>query len=455
MAVSSVGAGAGVLTQDILDKLREADDAQYVTPLKLELADQDDRKNALKTIDASMTNLIDSINALKDVSLFSERSTSVTGTSVEVTAAIKSDEQSFTLDVVNLATKQIEQSGSFGSNTDTIATAAGSMNLNIDGLDFTIDYTDTTTLDDLKNSINNIAGDKVEATVVQIAAGQYSLFVSSVDTGTTQNITMTDNDLATPTLDAKLTTGMSAIQTGIDANFKFNGQDVTRTSNNVTDLIVGLDITLKEVGVTEVVIKQDNENILEKIDSFVAKFNETIVELNSMTKASLDNEERGIFSSDSTVRGMESSIVNMITNTTSGSIFDFGFSLGKDGKLSVDKTILGEALDNNNSNVKAFFAGGTYTNADSSTVELEGAFIEFSTKVEVYTKYDAILDQMKNYITESTSTLEDRKADMIERLDSKYDTMQKRFIAYDIMMSRLNSASSMFNQMIEAQNTYN
>ncbi|PHQ65212.1 MAG: hypothetical protein COB99_05320, partial [Sulfurimonas sp.] len=67
MAVSSVGAGAGVLTQDILDKLREADDAQYVTPLKLELADQDDRKNALKTIDASMTNLIDSINALKDV----------------------------------------------------------------------------------------------------------------------------------------------------------------------------------------------------------------------------------------------------------------------------------------------------------------------------------------------------------------------------------------------------
>ncbi|NOR58944.1 MAG: flagellar filament capping protein FliD, partial [Sulfurimonas sp.] len=432
----------------ILDQLREADDAQYVTPLDLSLADKDDQKNALKTIDASMTNLVDSINALKDTSLFSERSTSVTGTSVDVTAAINSDEQSFTLDVVNLATKQIEQSASFGSNTDTIATAAGSMNLNIDGLDFTIDYTNTTTLDDLKNSINDIAGDKVDATVVQIASGQYSLFISSVDTGTTQNITMTDNDLATPTLDAKLTTGMTAIQTGIDANFKFNGQDVTRTSNNVTDLIVGLDITLKEVGVTEVSIKQDNENILEKIDSFVAKFNETITELNSMTKSSLDNESRGIFSSDSTVRGMQDSIVSMITNTTSGSIFDFGFDLDKDGKLSVDKTVLGEALENNNSNVKAFFAGGTYTNADSSTVELEGAFVEFSAQVEVYTKYNAILDQMKTSITDSVSSLEEQKTDMIERLDSKYDTMQKRFIAYDIMMSRLNSASSMFAQMI-------
>jgi len=58
---------------------------------------------------------------------------------------------------------------------------------------------------------------------------------------------------------------------------------------------------------------------------------------------------------------------------------------------------------------------------------------------------------MKDFIKESKDTLEDRKLQMIENLDSKYQTMQKRFIAYDIMMSRLNSASSMFVQMANAQ----
>ena len=449
MAISSVGAGSGVLTQDILDKLREADDAQYVTPLELSLANEDDRKKALEVIDASMTNLIDSINALKDSTLFQERSATVTGSSVEVSAIINTDLQDFTLDVTKLATKQIEESGAFTSNTETIANGVGSMNLNIDGVDFTIDYDASTTLDDLKNLINDIAGEKIDATVVQISSGDFRLFVSSVDTGTTQNITMTDNSAQLK--DTRLTTGMIDLQTGEDATFTFNGQAITRTSNNVDDLITGLTITLKEVGTSSVSVMQDNESILEKIDSFVDKYNETMTELDKMTKSSVDSETRGIFSGDSTIRSMKSYITNMITDTTSGSIFDFGFELDKEGKLSIDKDVFTEKLENDNANVQAFLAGGTFTNDDGTTVELDGAFTAFSSTIETYTKYNAILDQMKDFIKESKDTLEDRKLQMIENLDSKYQTMQKRFIAYDIMMSRLNSASSMFVQMANAQ----
>jgi len=449
MAISSVGAGSGVLTQDILDKLREADDAQYVTPLELSLANEDDRKKALEVIDASMTNLIDSINALKDSTLFQERSATVTGSSVEVSAIINTDLQDFTLDVTKLATKQIEESGAFTSNTETIANGVGSMNLNIDGVDFTIDYDASTTLDDLKNLINDIAGEKIDATVVQISSGDFRLFVSSVDTGTTQNITMTDNSAQLK--DTRLTTGMIDLQTGEDATFTFNGQAITRTSNNVDDLITGLTITLKEVGTSSVSVMQDNESILEKIDSFVDKYNETMTELDKMTKSSVDSETRGIFSGDSTIRSMKSYITNMITDTTSGSIFDFGFELDKEGKLSIDKDVFTEKLENDNANVQAFLAGGTFTNDDGTTVELDGAFTVFSSTIETYTKYNAILDQMKDFIKESKDTLEDRKLQMIENLDSKYQTMQKRFIAYDIMMSRLNSASSMFVQMANAQ----
>ncbi len=448
MAISSVGAGSGILTQEVLDQLREADDAQYIRPIELSITNEDDRKNALQIIDASMGNLIDSIDALKDLTLFKERSTTITGTSVEVSAVLNTDIQDFTLDVTKLATKQIEESGTFTLNTETIANAAGSMNLNIDGVDFTIDYDATTTLDDLKNLINEVAGEKVDATVVQINSGDFRLFVSSVETGTTQNITMTDNSASLK--DTRLTDGMLALQTGEDAEFTFNGQAITRTSNSIDDLVVGLTITLKEVGVSSVSVAQNNENILEKIDSFVAKYNETMTELEKMTKSSIDSAERGIFSSDSTVRSMKNQIENMISNTTSGSMFDYGFEIDKGGTLSVDKAVFTDKLENDNANVQAFLAGGTYRNEDGTTTELDGAFTEFSIKIEVYTKYDAILDQMKNTITESVATLTERKEDMIEMLDTKYATMQKRFIAYDIMMSRLNSASSMFMQMANA-----
>lgn len=467
MAVSSVGAGSGILTQDVIDQLREADESQFVRPVELALANEGDRKTALATIDASMTNLIDSIDALKDPTLFTQRSATVTGTAVEVTAAINSDTQDFSLEVTKLATKQIEQSGSFASNTETVANGAGEMNLNIEGTDYAIAYDATTTLDDLKNMINDIAGEKVDATVVQVATGDYRLFLSSVETGTNQDITLTDKVGSGEQLkDTRLTSDVDVLALGMeddgitpitsagkDAEFTFNGQAITRTSNTIDDLITGLSVTLKEVGTSAVAIKQDDEQILEKIESFVSKYNETLTELNSMTKSSLDSEERGIFSADSTIKSMQTMLTGMISSTGSGSMFNFGFDTDKEGRLSIDKTIFSEQLESNNDNVKAFFTGGTYTNEDGSTSDLEGAFNEYAGKVETYTKYDAVLDQLKKSITEKVSSLEDDQATVIERLDSKYEIMKQRFIAFDIIMSSINSASSMFSDMVSAQSS--
>ncbi|QOY54554.1 flagellar filament capping protein FliD [Candidatus Sulfurimonas marisnigri] len=451
MSISSVGVGSGILTQDVMDQLRAADESSRITPIDLNLANEGDKKDALEIIDANMTNLTDAINELKSHALFGERSSDVTGTAVEVVAAANSDIQDFTLTVGNLATKQIEESGAFTASTETIANAAGSMNLNIDGVDFTIDYDATTTLNDFKNAINSVAGEKVDATVVQINSGEFRLFVSSADTGTTQNITMTDNSAALK--DTRLTIGLTALQSGVDANFTFNGQAITRTSNNVSDLVTGLDITLKEVGTSSVSVAQNRDTIMEKFDSFVEHYNAAITELNNMTKPSTESGERGIFSSESTIKGMKSSIEDMISGVGGGvgSLFDYGFNVDKDGVMTLNKDTLNKALDDNSTNVEAFFAGGTYTNADLTTTVVDGAFVDMSTIIEGYTKYNATLDQFKTSITESISTLEERKISVTEQLDDKYAILKKQFIAYDLMISRFNSASSMFTQMAEAQ----
>jgi len=451
MGISSLGVGSSILTQNVLDQLRAADEASIIQPITLNIANEGDKRDALAVIDANMTNLIDSITAIKSQALFDERATTVTGTSVAVTAAANSDIQTFTLDVANLATKQIEQSGAFTASTDTVATAAGSMNLNIDGLDFAINYDATTTLNDLKNSINSVAGTKVDATIVQINATDFRLFVSSAGTGSTQNITMTDTTGGLA--DTRLTTGMTAIQTGIDANFTFNGQAVTRASNNITDLITGLDITLKDVGVSTVDVAQNRDAITTKIDSFVEKYNAAISELDKMTKSSTNSTDRGIFSGESTIKNMKRTLQDMISNVGGGvgSMLDYGFDIDVNGVMTFDKAAFNTQMDANPVNVEAFLVGGTFTNPDLTTTVVTGAFNEIAATVETYTKFNATLDQFKDSITQTISSLEDRKTSATERLDARYEILKKQFTAYDLMISKFNSASAMFTQMANTQ----
>lgn len=457
MGISSLGAGSSILTQDVLDQLRKADDAKFITPVTLELAGEGDKKSALSIVSASMKNLIDSLTEIKSQTLYDERKAAVTGTSVAVTATANSDLQDFSLKVVNLATKQIEQSGSFASNTSTIATAAGSMNLNINGKDFAIAYDATTTLDGFKKLINDAAGAKVDATVVQVSSGDFRLFISSVDTGSTQNITMTDTSGNLSGTNLTTAFDATAVQTGVVANLEFNGQPITRQSNKIDDLITGLSISLKEVGTSAVSIQQNRDTILTKMDSFVNKYNETITELGKMTKQSTDKTVRGIFSSDSTIKGMQRVVSDMfgIISGTSGTMGDYGFDMAKDGKLSLNKTTFNTKMDASAANVQAFFAGGTFTKTDGSTVAVTSAFDAFAAQIEGYTNFNNTLDQLKTSITDKITSLEERKATATKRLDDRYEIMKKQYTAYDAMISKINSASSMFKQMTTTNTSNN
>lgn len=450
-AISSLGAGAGVLTQSVLDQLRSADEAQWLNPVKLSVALENDKQDALSGLITKVGNVYDAMNALATNTLFDERSATVDGTSVEVTADANSDVQDFSINVINLATKQIEQSGSFGAITDTIASGTGSLNLNIDGQNFTIGYDATTTLDNLKDQINTVAGTKIDATIVQVATGDFRLFMSSVDTGTTQDITLSDTSgLLSGT---QLTTDSSVVQSAVDANFEFNGLSVTRTSNTISDLITGYDITLKESGLSNVSVGQDRKGILTKIDNFVTQYNTAMDELTSLTKNSTDSATRGIFAGESLIRNLRSDLQDMLGRVGGGvgTLYDYGFDVDKGGMLSVDKTIINNKMDANINNFEAFFSGGNYDNGNGTTTTLTGAFDELTTQLGQYTKTNAFLSQFRDSITENISTLEDRQQSIIDRLDSKYKTMSKRFTAYDVMMTKINNMSNSFIQMVNAQ----
>lgn len=473
MGISSLGVGSSILTQDVLDQLRKADEAQRIQPITLELANENDKQASLAVINASMKNFRDSINEMKSATLFDGRTATVSGTSVEVTASANSDVQSFSINVDHLATKQIEQSGAFAASTDLVAPSlvgtglTGTMTLNVGtGTPVTITYDETTTLDDLKKLINDNAGDQVDATIVNISPTESRLFISSAATGANQDISITDNSTY---LDAKLTTDTSlstaptndpatglpyaAVQSGLDNQFTFNGQTITRSSNTVDDLITGYSIKLKEAGSSDVSVAQDRDAIMTKIDSFVEKYNSLMTEMSKQTKPSTDSADRGIFSGDSTVKNMQRTIQDMIQSVSGGvgTMEDYGFSVDRDGVMTIDKTVLNAKLDANPTNVEAFFTGGTYTNADLSTTTLTGAFVGFYDIVNGYAKTNGGISQLDTALSENISSLNDKKTSATEKLDAKYEILKKQYAAYDAMIAKINNASSMFVQMANAQ----
>jgi len=467
MGVSSLGAGSSILTQDVLDQLRAADEAKFVAPLDARLKSETDKSAAFDVLDAYMDNVYESLKSLTEYGIFESRTASSSNETIaDVVAKDSSDVQDFSLEVTDLATKEITQSGSFSTKDSAIATGTGKLELSVGSETFTIDYDIDTSIDDLKNLINKSAGDSVNATVVQVADGDFRLLLSAVNTGTGQEIAITDvvgageklgeQLLADPDAVAdpdNLVDGMTNVQTAIDASFKFNGVNITRSSNSIDDLLAGVTITLKDAGTTNVSVKQNTEHINERITNFVDKYNSAMLQLNTDTKSSQEVSERGIFSSDSTMKGMKASLVSMlsIVGGSAGKIEDFGLELDADGRLSLDSEKLGTKLAADPTSVQAFFVGGSFTKEDGSVVKVEGAFTEMESEVAKYSKYNNTLDQFKDSIKTRYDSITEQKEKAVERLNASYAIQAKKFAAYDLIISRFNTASDMFTQMINAE----
>ncbi len=458
MAISSLGAGAGILTQDLIDQLKEADKAQYINPLDARKATETKKQDAFNIIEAYMDNVESSLGTLTQYGVFESRTASSSNEDVAtVTAADSSDIQDFSLEVLNLATKEIVQSAplAFAAKDATIATGAGTetLTLAVGSQTFAIEYDETTTLEGLKDLINKEAGDSVSATIVQVADGDFRLFLNAKESGTGQDISITDNSTGGSTLNTALTTGMTNVQDAVDAQFKYNGQTITRSSNVVSDLLSGVTITLKEAGTTNISVEQDRENIASKVENFISKYNSALYQLNQDTKSSEKVEERGVFSGESTIKNMKSDLINMLGEVGEGvgRLQDYGIEVNDDGSLKLDTSKLNSMLDENPSNVQAFFAGGTFTKSDGSEVTLEGAFVQMEESVSRYTKYNAGLDQYENLLNSRLENLTEQRTKAMERLNVKYEIMAKQFAAYDAMITRFNSISTMFTNMVNSE----
>ena len=460
-SISSLGIGSGVLTADVIDQLKAADTTRIINPIDNKITLNTQQQDAEKLLSTLMNTFKASASSLSYDTLFDAKTIDVSG-QAEVTVDAGANVESFTLETTTLAKKDVIQSGSFA---DKVSTTVGSNNaadyngsetfdITVDGTTYNIPYNETTTLDDLTQAITDGVNGSVKASILQTGTSAYSLVLTSANTGADQAITLNDsggllkNELLA--YDASTNpTGYQTIQNASDSSFKYNGIAITRSTNDINDLILGVNITLKKEGdISNVDIKQDTTGITDEMQRFVDAYNNLTSNLNDMTVFNKDTGAKGVFNSDSFVKSIRQDLTQTIMQRVgSGSLVDYGIDLTRDGTMTFDKSVLDSKLASESDAVKSFFTGGVDNNGNTTT----GLFTTIDDKLKSYTGFGKSLSTFETSLKTDATSLSEKKSSLQASLDARYEIMTKRFTAYDGIISRLNSQFSSLQQMISAQ----
>ena len=237
--INSLGIGSGVLTADVIDKLKENEKDLTIKPIEKKLELQKQKTQSLDLLKSLLTTFRGSVKALDDDALYQSRTVSGNNDGVEVSALDGVAVQNFSISDTKLAKSNVLQSSSFSSRTSSVASSNGTMSISIDGSSYDIDYTDTMTLEELATAINDKAGDKVKASILQVGDNDYRLIFTSKETGTAQNITITDSS------NGGLDTGLYKQTDSITSGAFDNTTDtIASASGNLTLTIDGQNYTI-------------------------------------------------------------------------------------------------------------------------------------------------------------------------------------------------------------------
>ncbi|HRF56348.1 MAG TPA: flagellar filament capping protein FliD [Campylobacterales bacterium] len=138
------------------------------------------------------------------------------------------------------------------------------------------------------------------------------------------------------------------LQAAKDAKFTFNGELMTRSGNEATDVIEGGVLKLNKASGVDInlSVSQELSGIPALVDSFTSSFN------------ALSSETLGLTKQDSLkVSALYDAVGSLIAEKSADgvSLSDYGFSINTDGAISVDKTALNSGLSANSSASETLF----------------------------------------------------------------------------------------------------
>ena len=402
---------SSILTQDVIDGLKDADESVQIKPLTLKI-DKNTKKQAdITALTTLVSTLKTSYADVANETAMLKRTVSAAG-SGSVTANVEAGvaEQTVRLSVSQLAQVDSYQSKGFKSRSETLKdiTSDQSLTLSVGDKSVDIKVGASTTLEDIINQINDGAGDAIKASIVNTGGENgYKMILQSKESGEKNQIkfsvkvdqadgakavlsalgfnatetavkddkgAITGYNLEINTADTSA--GGKQLQKAQDAKFNFNGIDITRSSNSVDDLIIGVTFNLNNVDEKNsttgalkesvITIGKDTDAVVKSLKSMVTAYNDLISNISTATSYDRENGVAGTLNGMSEITGIKRKLQNLFesSNSDGKSLQNFGFSFTEKGVLSVDESKLKDTISKDYEGFKSFFTNSTeYKNA--------------------------------------------------------------------------------------------
>ncbi|MAO29244.1 MAG: flagellar hook protein [Alteromonas sp.] len=470
MTIQSLGVGSGLALDDLVQQLLEAERA----PKDARLNEKEERIEAeisgLGQIKSKLSAFEDSVDELRSDADINGREPTISNPSEDddVLSAEASNSAlrgSYEITVEQLASgsRITTDDGAFTSSTEAVlSTGAGSLTFDVGGSDsFTIDVTAGMTLTELREAINN-ADDNFGVTANIIDTGTSAgprLVYSSSETGEGNDLVIT-NDTGAAELDRLSTTGgtgnISAanIQSAQNAIAYIDGIEVQSESNEFENTIQNVSFEVNEVSpkdangdlqATTLDIGYDKEGLEKKIRDFVENYNSLIDEINTLTRyGESELEEDGALAGDSLLRGIQTTMANIVGGNVSasslGGLFQVGIEFNDDGKLEIGTTDFGlgtgedrleDALEDNFDEIAKLF-----------TDENEGIATRLYEFADEYTSYGGLISLREQTAKDNREELYDERETLELRMQSYEDTLRGKYLNLDQTVAQLNQTSS-------------
>ncbi|HHY1181273.1 TPA: flagellar filament capping protein FliD [Campylobacter jejuni] len=422
-SLSSLGFGSGVLTQETLDKLKEAEQKARIDPYTKKIEENTTKQKDLTELKTKLSTFQAAVSSLGDSTAFAKRKViaSITDNppaSLSVTSGVAL--QSMNINVTQLAQKDVYQSKGLVNDTGIInASLKEPTNLTFfsNGKEYSVTIDRNTTYSDLVDKINTATGGEIVAKMVNTGEkdAPYRLTLTSKETGEDSAISfypgakdsdgkykvdenaksvfeslgwkLDEDALRAEDFDpAKSKKGVGIIdsednplhiQKAQDAKFNMDGIKMTRSSNTITDLGVGITLTLNKTGEINFDIQQDSESVTKAMQDMVDAYNDLVLNLNAATDYNSETGTKGSLQGVTEVNSIRSSIISALFKTqsvdgtvedTNGnkvsakvmlSLQDYGLSMTESGTLNFDSSAFESKMKENPDLTESFFSGIT------------------------------------------------------------------------------------------------
>ncbi len=249
------------------------------------------------------------------------------------------------------------------------------------------------------------------------------------------------------------------LQKASDSEFTYNGVSITRPTNEINDVISGVNITLEQT--TEpnkpaiISVSRDNQAIIDSLKEFVKAYNELIPKLDEDTRYDADTKIAGIFNGVGDIRTIRSSLNNVFSysvHTDNGveSLMKYGLSLDDKGVMSLDEAKLSSALNSNPKATQDFLYGSDSKDMGGREIHQEGIFSKFNQVIaNLIDGGNAKLKIYEDSLDRDAKSLTKDKENAQELLKTRYNIMAERFAAYDSQISKANQKFNSVQMMID------